>query len=155
MMKWQAGSCHDVGVSLESIAVGAARECERQGVGEAALIGLLHAHVYALGASATALPTLSDLLRMGALVDPDYGVVRSTPVTFAAGGQAVDWTVVRPTLERLFGRLDADVDSVEFTKAVLDVHPFRDGNGRVAWLLLNWLTGTLDDPVPLPDFYNG
>ena len=140
-------------MSLDSIAVGAARECARQGGGAQALIGLLKAHLYALRTSTSRLPRLSDLIEMGALVDPDHGVVRLTPVTFASGRHAVDWSLVPSTLEVLFDRLDAEVEPAEFTKALLDVHPFRDGNGRVGWLVLNWLGGTLADPVPLPDFY--
>lgn len=35
----------------------------------------------------------------------------------------------------------------------LIVHPFSDGNGRVASLLWNRLRGTLGDPEPMPYFF--
>lgn len=41
----------------------------------------------------------------------------------------------------------------QFTKDLLDIHPWEDGNGRTASILRNWMLGTLDDPTPLPYYY--
>lgn len=35
------------------------------------------------------------------------------------------------------------------------IHPFADGNGRVGKILHNWLSGTLEDPVLVQDFFGG
>lgn len=143
--------------NLEAIAIAAARECERQQVDEAALVRLLDAHVQAsFQAEHGALPDLLMVLMLGAYVEPRPGraaPIRVTPVTFTDGGTAVHHEVIMSTLERMFAYLDAETDPDEFTKAFLDVHPFEDGNGRVAWLLRNWLGGTLAEPVELPDYF--
>jgi hypothetical protein len=143
--------------NLESIATVAARECVRQQVDEDALIRLLQAHNHAVSRAERVLrPSIYDVLDLGKQVEPithDLGILRTHPVTFASGGTAVDHTLIADTLERLVDRLDAETDPAEFTKAFLDIHPFRDGNGRTAWLIFNWINGTLNDPLPLPDFY--
>jgi len=44
-----------------------------------------------------------------------------------------------------------DADSL--IKTLLDIHPFVDGNGRVASILRNLMIGSMDDPQPLPYYY--
>lgn len=44
--------------------------------------------------------------------------------------------------------------SYKLVKWFLDIHPYSDGNGRVASILYNLLLRKLDEPVLLPDFYN-
>ena len=43
-----------------------------------------------------------------------------------------------------------DIDSL--IRALLQIHPWADGNGRTASILRNWMLGTLDNPTPLPDY---
>lgn len=45
-----------------------------------------------------------------------------------------------------------DIPSL-LTKEFLEIHPFADGNGRVASILWNFLRDTLDDPEPMPYFF--
>jgi fido (protein-threonine AMPylation protein) len=55
-------------------------------------------------------------------------------------------------MRRLFGALDAVGGPIEAVRSFLRIHPFTDGNGRVAFVLYNWLNHTLLAPAPLPDF---
>lgn len=141
--------------NLEQIAIAAARECIRQDVDEYALIRLLDAHWYAWRHH-TRTPTEGDILELAFKIEPLHNSgYRKVPVTFADLSTGADWKDVPYAMSRLCDVLEGDplpdVDAV--TKAVLNIHPFRDGNGRVAWVLHNWLGRTLHEPVALPEFY--
>lgn len=49
-------------------------------------------------------------------------------------------------LKRLWQHRDA-MTPMEFYKEFEEIHPFVDGNGRTGKILLNWLNGTLLDPI--------
>jgi len=142
-------------LTIDAMQVVAARcvdECVRQGVGIGALGRLLIAYDHAL-ANADALPTEADLCTLAGIIEPQLGgAYRTTPVTFDAGGIATDWRSVSESVSRLFTTIDRDVDEQEVVRALLRIHPFGDGNGRVTFIIYNWLGGRLSAPRPLPDF---
>lgn len=152
-------------MNLANIAQGAAVEAERQGVGLPGLVRLLGAYEVAMThANASMAPlrlpdevVLRVLARTVEPVKADR--YRVTPVTFASGGSASPAAEVPHAIHRLFNILsDISADEIDenvarqFTRAFLAIHPFADGNGRTAWILFNWISGTLDNPKPLPDF---
>lgn len=142
---------------LLRVAEVAARECVRQGVGVDRLGRLLLAYDRARGiASIWGEPTADNLLGpsgLAVLIEPDNGGrVRQTPVSFPDGSHAIH----PDNVERAFTHwLDARgrIDTEDWIREFLDIHPFVDGNGRTAWILRVWVLGQWDDPEPLPDYY--
>lgn len=141
-----------MGADLQKIAAACVVECERQHVDIHALGNLILAYDYAVTCSLEP-PWFAAVLRLGTLVEPEVNThgFRITPVTFTGGGAAV-----RPRqIPQAMQRLDESVGVLtahEYTHEFLKIHPFKDGNGRVAFVLYNWMSGTLDSPQPLPEF---
>jgi Fic/DOC family len=139
--------------TLEAVAIACIKECERQRVGLDRLGRLIEGVAYAIEHSMQP-PQEGDILHLAGLVEPSSGgQYRSTPVTFISGGDATDWYNVPGATARLMAYADHRADPDEVVRAFLNIHPFSDGNGRVAFILLNWLRGTLHDPSPLPDLF--
>jgi hypothetical protein len=139
-------------------------ECVRQHVGLAEEQGMLSAAM-ALGL----LPDMLDVtvgtlteplvLEVAAMVEPrNAGGYRRVPVTFDQGVPAIAAELVPRQMERLIENAGS-LHEIEFCKAFLDIHPFEDGNGRVASLIYNWMRGVgRRDGLefePLPYFYGG
>lgn len=156
-------------MSLVAIATGAAVECERQQVGIRQLGYLLNAHAHACFYG---MRTPGDIISLAVKVEPYKNLhgFRKTPVTFQNGGssamaseisrlvdqlcESVHMFIIDPSAEDLAHSMAVTKDQLlnALVKEFLWIHPFVDGNGRVAWLLYNYLMGTLDNPLPLPDF---
>jgi hypothetical protein len=102
-----------------------------------------------------------------------YDNFRACHVGFVNGGNAAPVMEVRPRMIRLLeigqDLLGRTVNAREggpaigmtrrecdqFVKMFLDIHPFVDGNGRTASILRNWMLGLLQNPQPLPYYYDG
>jgi len=101
--------------------------------------------------------TLDDIVALGTILEPkNNGKFRSVPVTFnqesrpALAPELVDRQMIL-WFDNVFKNEEYTTD--EKMKMFLDIHPFLDGNGRVASLLYNYLNENLDNPVPLPYYY--
>lgn len=153
-------------------------ECDRQRVGEDRQEMLLRA--YKLVCNEWLEPNLwgtflvrddprpitkERILQLAEIIEPSNGgVYRTTPVSFKSivGGVTPSNIHIAMqawfqyfneeypfAIEDVFGETSADPVINEF----LLIHPFSDGNGRLAWLLRVWLLNQWDDPKPLPNYF--
>lgn len=138
-------------------------ECERQQTTPSAVLGMLDAYEYAMQWVA-GIPgqriTISTICALGIRVDDrNKQGFRKGPAVFMQGGEALAPEHIGRQLDLL---IEAPRDRVgglnsyEWTRRFLEIHPFQDGNGRVAAILFNLLEGTILNPQPLPAFlWNG
>lgn len=87
------------------------------------------------------------LIELGRLIEPNtVKGYRVTPVTFANGGLSCHHSLISRQIDLLCAELNALSNEsteiqysqlVEWIRALLWVHPFNDGNGRLAFLLFN------------------
>jgi hypothetical protein len=77
---------------------------------------------------------------------------RCTPVTFKQGGNAAPAGEIQDRMLR-WAENFYSMTPEEAYKEFEEIHPFKDGNGRVGALLYNWKRGTLDKPVVPPNFW--
>lgn len=134
-------------------------ECDRQHVGEAHRGFLFDAYsrAYAHYQLGEVLPTAEAVLELAGILEPDnYGRLRTTPVTFQNGGGSTAPSQVAHAYGVLFEGLPAMAEEPyvhQWMREFLYVHPFTDGNGRTAWLLLNWILGRWENPMELPEYF--
>lgn len=142
-------------LDLFSVARIAAIECDRQQVGLYELARLIDAYafvrehwvsLYEFG--------IGHVLQLGAMVDAERSnKLRTTPVTFRNGGTSAPADLVYDLLRDRINNLNhGDCTVEEFIREFLWIHPFEDGNGRVAWILQNWLNKTMDKPDTLKEY---
>lgn len=141
-------------MDLERVASVAASECVRQHVDIDRLVTLLNGYRAAYGMSRTDLMSAGPkfVAHLGGIIEPDnFGLFRTSPVTFRSGGTSAPHCEIDRLVESLMVNGDL-LTPFEWTKQFLWIHPFTDGNGRCAFVLYNMLNKTMDYPWPLPEF---
>lgn len=88
----------------------------------------------------------------GLVKTKDWSRYRETPVSFADMSLGLPWEQIIRQMHLLIEHQHT-FTADEFAKRFLDIHPFEDGNGRVAAILWNYINGTIEHPITMPDFY--
>lgn len=146
-------------MNLTKIAEVAAHECERQEVGLDRLAMLLtaYSHVHTLMKKEQKPPWKGIILSLAKTIEPlTLGRLRTVPVRFSDYSFGADPDVLEDGFNSLCNSLPKliRISHVDvWIKSFLQLHPFIDGNGRLAWLLRVWLLNQWENPEPLPDYF--
>lgn len=102
------------------------------------------------------LPTVNDVLEIGKLVEPVENAKGFRTCGVQIGHEVkMDWhNIPRQMVDIIDAVREKRLNAAEFFKAYEECHPFRDGNGRSGVLLGNWIGGTLDHPIWMPNYWN-
>jgi fido (protein-threonine AMPylation protein) len=132
-----------------------AREVERQKAGPLSVWHMYEAWMYCGRLKEKGIVLGEIQIRMiGAMVNGYLGAepYRIGPAVFDHGVAALaPEHISRQMLLLVKNQKDCTPD--DFTKRFLDIHPFKDGNGRTASLIRNLLVNTLNKPTMLPFYY--
>lgn len=92
-------------------------------------------------------PEMEDAIELGKMIEPEQNR-KGIRVSHVIIGEdhPPRYEFIPGMLHSLFTQRDS-LTPLEFYKAFEHIHPFLDGNGRTGKVLLNWLNGTLLDPI--------
>lgn len=122
-----------------------------------ALIGFAHALDYAqrMGHQIPPLIDEETVRTIAEFVKPEDNAdgYRKVPVGFRDLSIAVKWSHIPAAVRHLLNSYnDGRVNADELYQEFLTIHPFKDGNGRVASLLWNLANGTIFAPERPPEY---
>jgi hypothetical protein len=91
----------------------------------------------------------------GGMIEPRNAKgFRRIPI-FVGADQKMSWQLLDSALEGLCASVSTfDPPALSVYREFEEIHPFEDGNGRTGKIILNWVNGTLLDPIfPPSDFW--
>lgn len=140
-------------LDLALIGAVAGQEAARQQTDLAGLVRLLRAYQWAYDYCDDPL-TMVWLKSVAEMVEPKnyQGRYRCTPVTFQNGGSSANWADI-PRLMWNWTNTETHWPVDARIKELLWIHPWDDGNGRVAWIVRTRLTDTWESPENLPNYF--
>jgi hypothetical protein len=118
--------------------------------------GMIHAWMSALDAFNDGREITPALIEhWGGLIEPvkNRNGFRTVPVFVGMEEKAKAQFV--PGLIQKFTENYASLNAFDAYREFEDIHPFIDGNGRTGKIILNWVNGTLYNPIFPPDDFWG